>query len=71
MTEPNTIMKWENIYNPGFKSKVVPELLSGQQTLHELSGKYQISPVTSSCLYKQFQERAADFLRCGKTVSFH
>ncbi len=38
-TEYNGEMKKKNTYNPEFKSKVVLELLSGQQTLNELAEK--------------------------------
>ena len=64
-TEYNGEMKKKNTYNPEFKSKVVLELLSGQQTLNELAEKYQISPATLSSWHKQFQEHAAEVFRRG------
>jgi len=70
-TEYNNTMKKKNTYNPEFKTKVVLELLSGQQTLNELTAKYQISPATLSSWHKQFQERAADVFRRGETDSSH
>ena len=68
-TEYNGEMKKKNTYNPEFKSKVVLELLSGQQTLNELAEKYQISPATLSSWHKQFQEHAAEVFRRGATDS--
>ncbi len=55
----------KNTYNPEFKSKVVLELLSGQQTLNELAERYQIAPATLSNWHKQFQERAAEIFQRG------
>jgi putative transposase len=40
--------KKKNTYGAEFKTKVVLELLSGQQTLNELAEKYQIAPATLS-----------------------
>lgn len=56
-------MSKKNVYNPEFKSKVILELLSGQNTLNELAEKYQIAPATLSNWNKQFQEHAADVFR--------
>ncbi len=60
-------MKKKNNYNPEFKAKVVLELLSGQNTLNELAGKYQIAPATLSNWHKQFQEQASEVFRKGKS----
>jgi len=64
-------MKKKNTYNAEFKTKVVLELLGGQQTLNQLAGKYQISPATLSIWHKQFQDRAADVFRHGETDGSH
>ena len=53
-TEYNNEMKKKNTYDPEFKSKVVLEL---------------ISPVALSGWHKQFQEHAAEVLRCGEIDS--
>lgn len=65
-TEYNEIMRRKkNSYKAEFKSKVVIELLTGQNTLNELAAKYQIAPSTLSSWYKQFQEGAAEIFRRG------
>jgi putative transposase len=56
-------MSKKNVYSPEFKSKVILELISGQNTLNELAAKYQIAPATLSNWNKQFQEHAADVFR--------
>ncbi len=53
----------KNTYKPEFKSKVVMELLTGQNTLNELAKKYQVAPATLSNWYKQFQEGASEVFR--------
>ena len=60
-------MKKKNTYKPEFKLKVVLELLSGQYTLNEVAGKYQIAPSTLSGWHKQFQEQATEIFRQGKS----
>lgn len=56
-------MSKKNLYSPEFKTRVVLELLTGQQTLNELAEKYQIAPATLSSWNRQFQEHAVDVFR--------
>lgn len=45
---------------PAFKAKVALEALKGEQTLVELSQRYQVHPNQSTERKKQLLERAAD-----------
>ncbi len=57
--------KTKKNYSPEFKAKVVIELITGQKTLNELAGQYQIAPATLSNWHKQFHEHAADVFQRG------
>jgi transposase-like protein len=61
--------KKKNVYSAEFKSRIVLELTSGQQTLNELAQKHQIAPATLSNWNKQFQERAAEVFKHEPTDS--
>jgi putative transposase len=52
-------------YSPGFKAKVVMELLSEQQTLHELASQHGINPVLISRWKKEFAEKASKVFEKG------
>lgn len=43
-------------YSAEFKAQVISELFSGEKSLNELAGTYQIAPATLSKWHQQFQE---------------
>lgn len=46
-------------YTPEFKTKVVLELLEGEETLNQIAGKYEILPTSLKAWKKQFLENAS------------
>jgi transposase-like protein len=51
---------------PAFKAKVALEALKGEQTLVELSQRYQVHPNQITEWKKQLQEHAADVFSKGR-----
>jgi putative transposase len=52
-------MEKRNRYTPEFKTKVVLEVLREEQTVNEIAGKYEVSPVMISRWKAEFMERAS------------
>jgi transposase len=52
-------MEKRNRYTPEFKTKVVLEVLREEQTVNEVAGKYEVSPVMISRWKAEFMERAS------------
>ncbi|BCJ87687.1 hypothetical protein skT53_26720 [Effusibacillus dendaii] len=52
-------MEKRNRYTAEFKTKVVLEVLREEQTVNEIAGKYEISPVMLSRWKGEFLERAS------------
>lgn len=52
-------MEKRNRYTAEFKTKVVLEVLREEQTVNEIAGKYEISPVLLSRWKAEFLERAS------------
>lgn len=52
-------MEKRNQYTSEFKTKVVLEVLREEQTVNEIAGKYEISPVMVSRWKAEFLERAS------------
>lgn len=46
-------------YSPEFKTKVVPELLSGERTLAQVAGKYEITAASLKSWKKKFLDNAS------------
>jgi len=51
-------MDKRNRYTPEFKTKVVLEVLREEQTVNEIAGKHELSPVMISRWKAEFLERA-------------
>ena len=51
-------MEKRNRYTAEFKAKVVLEVLREEQTVNEIAGKYELSPVMISRWKSEFLERA-------------
>ena len=51
-------MEKRNRYTAEFKAKVVLEVLREEQTVNEIAGKYELSPVMISRWKAEFLERA-------------
>lgn len=60
-------MKTRKQYSAEFKTKVVLEILSEQETLNQIAAKYSVSPVVLSRWKKEFLERASDVFKKGPT----
>jgi len=54
-------------FEPAFKTKVVLEALKEQQTLSQLSAKYQVSPKQITQWKAEFLEKSATIFETGKT----
>lgn len=52
-------MEKRNRYTAEFKTKVVLEVLREEQTVNEIAGKYEVSPVMLSRWKAEFLERAS------------
>jgi transposase len=52
-------MEKRNRYTPEFKTKVVLEVLKEEQTINEIAGKYEVSPIMISRWKAEFLERAS------------
>ncbi len=63
LKEPNRVDLEKNNCSAEFKSKVVPEGLSGPYTLNELAEKFKKAPATLSGWHQLFQEHAAEILK--------
>ena len=58
-------------YSPEFKTKVVLELLSGEQTLAQVASNHEITPASLKSWKKKFLENASMAFDLGKaTKSF-
>ncbi len=60
-------MKKRNQYSAEFKTNVVLEILSEQETINQIATKYEVSPVVLSRWKKEFLERASDVFKKGPT----
>jgi len=55
-------------FSPEFKTKVVLELLSGEQTLAQVASKYEITPNSLNQWKKRFLENASMAFDVGKAT---
>lgn len=58
-------MKKRNRYTPEFKTKVVLEVLREEQTVNEIAGKYELSPVMIRRWKAEFLKRASMVFQKG------
>ena len=63
--------KKKRTFSADFKTKVVLELLSGDQTLAQVATKHEVTPISLKAWKKQFLENASMAFDVGKaTQSF-
>ena len=55
-------MKARNNYKPGFKTKVVLEILSEEETVNQVAAKYETSPVVPFD-YTELLQTAGDIVK--------